>query len=121
MPPNENLNSPTSEGLIAFSDKKTDDNSPGDRVQLKKQLGLVDAVGIIVGIIIGSGIFVSPKGVLSHSGSIGFGLMVWVASGVLSTIGALCYAELGNLISVCFFILVCVLVQKAVNEDLKMS
>ena len=96
MPSNDNPSSPTSEGLITFSDKKTDADTSDGRVQLKKQLGLIDAVGIIIGIIIGSGIFVSPKGVLLHSGSIGFGLLVWIASGVLSTVGALCYAELGK-------------------------
>ncbi|XP_048829594.1 asc-type amino acid transporter 1-like isoform X1 [Brienomyrus brachyistius] len=66
-----------------------------ERVTLKKEIGLLSACAIIIGNIIGSGIFISPKGVLEHAGSVGLALLVWMAGGGISALGSLCYAELG--------------------------
>lgn len=71
-------------------------SSDPEQIRLKKELGLFSGVSIIVGSIVGSGIFVSPKGVLLYTQSWGAALTVWIACGVLSTIGALCFAELGT-------------------------
>ncbi|XP_076446940.1 large neutral amino acids transporter small subunit 1-like [Babylonia areolata] len=67
---------------------------PG-QVALKKQITLFQSVAIIVGIIIGSGIFVSPVGIMIHVKSVGMSLVMWGLCGLYNTLCALCYAELG--------------------------
>ncbi|KAM5173044.1 cystine/glutamate transporter-like [Mantella aurantiaca] len=66
------------------------------KVYLRKKITLVRAIALTIGTIIGSGIFISPKGVLKNSGNVGLSLIIWVACGILSMCGALSYADLGT-------------------------
>jgi amino acid transporter len=54
----------------------------------------LEAVTLIVGLVVGSGIFRAPQLVAENTGSVTLFLGVWVAGGLISLIGALCYAEL---------------------------
>lgn len=64
------------------------ENSP------KQVLSIVDAVVVIVGIVVGAGIFRTPSIVAADTGSWELFLTVWVIGGLVSLIGAMCYAEL---------------------------
>ncbi|KAI8425415.1 hypothetical protein MSG28_007162, partial [Choristoneura fumiferana] len=71
----------------------------GSTVKLKRELGLFSAVNLILGVMIGSGIFVSPASALKHSGSVGLCLVIWTVSGIISLLGALSFAELGTVVN----------------------
>lgn len=64
------------------------------RVELVKGLGLLDATMIVMGSMIGSGIFIVSADIARQVGSPGLLLTVWVVTGVLTVMGALSYGEL---------------------------
>jgi APA family basic amino acid/polyamine antiporter len=66
--------------------------------ELPRKLGLFNSVAIVVGTIIGSGIFLVPNLVARNLPSPGWIIGVWIFTGALSFFGALAYAELGAMI-----------------------
>ena len=69
---NGDVHSTTGYGHVAPADG--DDK---ELVNLKPKMSLLNGTTVIIGSIIGSGIFVSPKGVLEQTGSVGFSLVIW--------------------------------------------
>ena len=78
-------------------------NTPSDRLsptgasqrELPRVLGFTSVVGILVGTVIGSGIFVAPNRIASLVESPQIIMAVWIVGGILSFFGALAFAELG--------------------------
>jgi APA family basic amino acid/polyamine antiporter len=62
---------------------------------LVRSLRLRDLLFLFIGSVIGSGIFLSPGQILKLvNDSVGLAMLVWIAGGVMSLLGALTYAEL---------------------------
>ena len=59
-------------------------------------LSLKDAVAITVGIVVGAGIFRTPSLVAANAASESGVLLIWLAGGAVTLVGALCYAELAT-------------------------
>lgn len=74
MDPQESADSPASEVKAE------------EEIALKPKMSLLNGCTVIVGSIIGSGIFVSPAGVLMHTGSVNASLIVWTVSGIFSMV-----------------------------------
>ncbi|MGB3650203.1 MAG: amino acid permease [Rivularia sp. (in: cyanobacteria)] len=65
-------------------------------ITLKPTLSLIDTIAIIVGVVVGASIFQTPSLVAANSGSVEIALLTWGLGGMISLIGALCYAELAT-------------------------
>lgn len=70
----------------------------GGSLEKHKSLTYLNGLSLVVGLIIGSGIFSSPASVNSNAGSPGAALLVWAIAGLLAWTGAASYAELGGAI-----------------------
>ncbi|TEY80320.1 hypothetical protein BOTCAL_0039g00170 [Botryotinia calthae] len=70
----------------------------GGSLEKHKTLTYLNGLSLIVGLIIGSGIFSSPSQVNANAGSPGASLIVWAIAGILAWTGASSYAELGGAI-----------------------
>jgi amino acid transporter len=62
----------------------------------QKTLTLADGVALIVGIVVGTGIYKTPSLVAANTGTDGVFLLAWFLGGAVSLVGALCYAELAT-------------------------
>lgn len=69
----------------------------GSEHALRQELTLFDGVCIVVGTIVGSGIFLIPSSIASHLTSLSNVLLVWAVGGILTMFGALSLAELGSM------------------------
>ncbi|MBU3144158.1 amino acid permease [Clostridium sp. CF012] len=67
------------------------DNSPKT---LKKEIGLLEAITLVVGMVIGSGIFFKPSIVFRNAGSPTLGILAWIAGGIITMASALTIAEI---------------------------
>lgn len=80
---------------IDYSDTDSEETR-GSKAKPERKLTAVDGIAIVVGIIIGSGIFSSPGLALERCGSSGAVLIAWSLSGLVAMQAAFCYLELGS-------------------------
>jgi APA family basic amino acid/polyamine antiporter len=69
--------------------------SDGPTPSLRRELGGLHATGIVLGAIIGVGIFLTPSKVAAQAGSPELALALWAIGGLIAMAGALCMAEVG--------------------------
>ena len=71
----------------------------GSKNELKKDLGVMTAMSIVVGCVIGAGVFFKPYAIYQATGGApGMGILSWAVGGLLSIFGALTFAEVAIMI-----------------------
>ncbi|HYE10274.1 MAG TPA: amino acid permease [Patescibacteria group bacterium] len=82
--------------LILEASKKT--NKAAIEKALKKEIGLMEAITMVVGVVIGSGIFFKASSVFSNAGTPILGILAWVVGGIITIASALTIAEIATAI-----------------------
>ncbi|EXM17245.1 hypothetical protein RAB80_004147 [Fusarium oxysporum f. sp. vasinfectum] len=78
--------------------RQADHDAAASRGTFTRNLGAIEAFGIVVSIVIGSGVFTSPGSIDTNVPSPGLALVIWLIGGVLAWTGATTFAELGTAI-----------------------
>ena len=68
-----------------------------ENTELKRNLGLMDATSIVAGSMIGSGIFIVTAAMMRDIGSVGWMLVLWLLTGLITIFAALSYGELAGM------------------------
>lgn len=89
------VTAPTTNRLRTNGTRDAGSSAPGGRPGLVRALGLPASAAIVLGTMIGTGIFLKPSEMASEAGSIAVVFAAWIVGGILSLFGGLCYAELG--------------------------
>ncbi|GAA5855926.1 hypothetical protein JCM8547_000418 [Rhodosporidiobolus lusitaniae] len=84
--------------LQASSDERRESDNPAVSGRVKEHVSLATGIALVVGTVIGSGIFSSPGVVAKETGSVASALCVWVGAGLLSWAGGSSFAELGAML-----------------------
>lgn len=67
-----------------------------NQTEMKRTVGMLQGLAIVIGMIIGSGIFLKPTAVLRDAGTPKMALLLWVLGGIISLCAALSVAEIGS-------------------------
>lgn len=67
------------------------------KIELKKEVSGITALTVVVGTVIGAGIFFKPTAVYGAAGAPGLGLLAWVVAGIITIAGGLTVAEIGTI------------------------
>lgn len=84
--------------MEAASKVKSSTASTASTKVLKKEIGLMEAITVVVGVVIGSGIFFKASSVFSNAGTPFLGIMAWVVGGVITMASALTVTEIATAI-----------------------
>ena len=82
---------------LMLEEGNTLDNHIQKELELRKDLGLVAALSLVVGMVLGAGAFMKPPAVLAAAGDSSTALIAWAIGGALSMAGGLTMCELGVL------------------------